>query len=202
MKNLRNLVCSSYRNRTAQPYRKRSGLAHKSKFTQNIPLISESNTLLNGYQFDTYHTFDTMTSSLGLYLRAVTGLSDGVRISERLNLPRKRLRGFEAGKIGPVDANDHVGGNYVAAINFDAQLPNLLPDAYNADLGFFLDFGNVWGVDYDSSIDDSNKIRSSTGVNVNWLSPLGPVSFTLATNLAKATTDQTQSFNFSLGTQF
>ena len=25
-----------------------------------------------------------------------------------------------------------------------------------------LDFGNVWGVDYDSSVDDSNKIRSST----------------------------------------
>ena len=49
---------------------------------------------------------------------------------------------------------------------------------------------------------DSNEIRSTTGANVNWLSPLGPVSFTFATNLAKADTDKTQSFNFSLGTQF
>ena len=83
-----------------------------------------------------------------------------------------------------------------------SKLPNLLPDSYNADVGLFLDFGNVWGVDYDSTIDESNEIRSSTGVNVNWLSPLGPMSFTLATNLAKANTDKTESFNFSLGTQF
>jgi outer membrane protein assembly factor BamA len=42
----------------------------------------------------------------------------------------------------------------------------------------FLDFGNVWGVDYDDSIDDSNKIRSSTGVaNWSWISPIGPLSF-------------------------
>ena len=47
----------------------------QSKFTQNIPLISESNTLLNGYQLDTFYTYDNITSSLGLYLRAVTGLS-------------------------------------------------------------------------------------------------------------------------------
>ena len=62
----------------------------QSKFTQKIPLISESDTLLNGYQFDTYHSYNDITASLGLYLRAVTGLSDDVRISERINLPRKR----------------------------------------------------------------------------------------------------------------
>ena len=62
---------------------------------------------------------------MGLYLRAVTGLSDDVRISERLNLPRRRLRGFESGKIGPVDANDHVGGNYAASLNFQTNLPFL-----------------------------------------------------------------------------
>ena len=60
----------------------------------------------------------------------------------------------------------------------------------------------MWGVDYDSTLDESNELRSSTGINLNWLSPLGPMSFTLATNLAKADTDKTQSFNFSLGTQF
>ena len=43
----------------------------------------------------------------------------------------------------------------------------------NADISAFLDFGNVWGVDYDSSIDDSNKIRSSTGIIANWMSPIG-----------------------------
>ena len=56
----------------------------QSKFTQNIPLISESNTLLNGYQIDTFHTLNDITASLGLYLRAVTCLSYDVRISEIL----------------------------------------------------------------------------------------------------------------------
>ena len=66
----------------------------------------------------------------------------------------------------------------------------------------FLDFGNVWGVDYDSSIDDSNKIRSSTGVMASWMSPIGPLSFTLSQNISKASTDETQGFSFNLGTTF
>ena len=66
----------------------------------------------------------------------------------------------------------------------------------------FLDFGNTWGVDYDSSIDDSNKIRSATGLSMNWISPIGPVSFILAQDLSKAETDKTESFSFNLGTTF
>ena len=87
-------------------------------------------------------------------------------------------------------------------INFEANLPNLLPDNTNADASIFLDFGNVWGVDYSSAIDDSNKIRSSTGVNINWLSPIGPLSFVFSQNLLKANTDKTESFSFNLGTTF
>ena len=49
----------------------------------------------------------------------------------------------------------------------------------NTDVGLFLDFGNVWGVDYDSSIDESSKIRSSTGIMASWSSPLGPMTFHL-----------------------
>ena len=127
---------------------------------------------------------------------------EDVRISKRRGISSSRLRGFEKNKIGPVDGSDHVGGNYVAALNFETNLPNLLPENSNADVGFFLDFGNVWGVDYDSSIDESNKIRSSTGVAASWLSPIGPLSFVFSTNLSKADTDKTESFNFNLGTTF
>ena len=66
----------------------------------------------------------------------------------------------------------------------------MLPEDTNADVGLFLDFGNVWGVDYDSSIDDSNKIRSSTGISASWLSPLGPMTFVLSQNLSKADSDE------------
>ena len=87
-------------------------------------------------------------------------------------------------------------------MNFEANLPNFLPEDTNTDISLFLDFGNVWGVDYDSSIDDSNKIRSSTGVMASWMSPIGPMTFTLAQNLSKADSDVTESFNFNLGTTF
>ena len=174
----------------------------QSLFIQNIPLISESNTLLNGYQFDTYNSFNDVTTSLGLYLRAVTGLSDDVRISERVSLPRKRLRGFESGKVGPVDSKDHVGGNYAAAINFQTNLPFILPSFQSIDLNYFIDVGNVWGVDYSNSVGDSSQIRSSTGLGLEWFSPIGPFTFTLAQPLTKIDTDETQSFQFNIGTTF
>ena len=174
----------------------------QSKFIQNIPIISESNTLLNGYQLDTFHSYSDITSSLGLYLRAVTGLSDDVRISERVSLPRKRLRGFQSGKIGPVDAGDHVGGNYAASLNFQTNLPFLFPSFQSVDFNYFVDAANVWGVDYSNSVGDSSQIRSSTGVGVEWFSPIGPFTFTLAQPLSKVDTDQTQSFQFNIGTTF
>ena len=125
-----------------------------------------------------------------------------MRLSKRKNLSSKRLRGFERGKIGPKDGTDHIGGNYSAALNFEASLPNVFPENTNLDLATFLDFGNVWGVDYDSSINDSNEIRSSTGLALNWLSPLGPISIVLSQNISKADTDKTESFSFNLGTTF
>ena len=174
----------------------------QSKFIQTIPIVSESNTLLNGYQIDTYHSLNDITASLGLYLRAVTGLSDDVRISERVNLPRQRLRGFESGKIGPVDASDHIGGNYAASLNFQTNLPFLFPSFQSVDFNYFVDAGNVWGVDYSNSVGDSSQIRSSTGVGLEWFSPIGPFTFTLAQPISKIDTDKTQSFQFNIGTTF
>ena len=85
--------------------------------------------------------------------------------------------------------------------NFELNLPNFLPEATKTDVGLFLDFGNLWGIDY-GGIDDSNKIRSTAGINTSWFSPVGPMSFILSQNLSKADTDVTESFNFRLGTTF
>ena len=133
----------------------------------------------------------------------IKGLGDDdVRLSKRKVISGSKLRGFQKGKVGPVDGKDHIGGNYAASVNLEANLPNLLPESTKTDLGVFLDFGNVWGVDYDSTIDESSKIRSSTGVAASWISPLGPMTFILSTNLSKANTDETESFKFNLGTTF
>ena len=173
-------------------------------FHQSIPAYADKSFISNVFKLSKYHSFnEDIVGSGKLFLAGVNGLNDDdVRLSKRAGLSSKRLRGFERNKVGPVDGVDHIGGNYAAALNFEAALPNLLPENTNTDFGLFLDFGNVWGVDYDDSIDESNKIRSSTGIAMNWLSPIGPMSFVLAQDLAKADTDETESFSFNLGTTF
>ena len=173
-------------------------------FGQDIPIYSDSAAIDTFFSSSTYRAInEDVVGAAKLYLSAINGLNDeDVRLSKRKSLSSKRLRGFEKGKVGPVDGLDHIGGNYASVLNFEGNLPNLLPEKSNTDISLFLDFGNVWGVDYDSSIDDSNKIRSTTGVAANWLSPLGPIVFTLSQNLSKANTDKTESFNFNLGTTF
>ena len=175
-----------------------------SNFSQSLPLFADSASISNTISHSAYKSFTEDIIGAGkFYFSAINGLgSDDVRLSKRKNLSSKRLRGFERGKVGPLDGNDHVGGNYAASVNFEANLPNILPENTNTDLGAFLDFGNVWGVDYDSNIDDSSKIRSSAGLSLNWMSPLGPMSFVLSQNISKASTDKTESFRFNLGTTF
>ena len=173
-------------------------------FNQGLPIFADKKAMSNTFTFTNYKSFSEDIIGAGkFYISSITWLDDDdVRLSKRQNLSTRRLRGFEKNKIGPIDGNDHIGGNYAAAINFEANLPNLLPDTYKTDIGLFLDMGNVWGVDYDSSIDDSNKIRASTGAAASWTSPIGPLTFVLSTNISKASTDKTESFNFNLGTTF
>ncbi len=173
-------------------------------FEQSLPLYADKAFIDNTLASSNYISVnENIIGAAKFYLTGVNGLGgEDVRLSKRKNLSTKRLRGFQRGKVGPVDGDDHIGGNYAAAINFEAQLPNFLPESSNTDVGLFLDFGNIWGVDYDGSIDDNNEIRSSTGVAASWISPLGPMTFILSTNLAKSGTDKTESFNFNLGTTF
>lgn len=172
-------------------------------FRQTLPLFADKKFIANTLSASAYKSItENVIGASKFYFSAINGVDDNVRLSKRSGLSSKRLRGFEKNKIGPRDGKDHVGGNYSAALNFEANLPNLLPDSTNMDVGLFLDFGNVWGVDYDSSLPNSNKVRSSTGVAASWISPVGPMTFILSTNLSKAPTDETESFNFSLGTTF
>ena len=176
------------------------------QFNQSLPIYADKPSISNNFSSSSYYSInENIISSARFLISSINSIgseSDDVRLSQRLGLPSKRLRGFERNKVGPVDNKDHIGGNYASSLNFDINLPNFLPESTRTDVGLFLDFGNVWGVDYDSSIDDSNKIRSSTGVNASWISPIGPMTFTFSQNLSKASTDSTESFNFNLGTTF
>ena len=175
-----------------------------TSFSQELPIYADKSFISNTFSSSGYKAFsENLVGAAKIYLSSINGFgADDVRLSKRKGISNKRLRGFEKNKVGPIDGTDHIGGNYVAALNFETNLPNLLPDNTNTDIGLFLDVANVWGVDYSSAIDDSNKIRSSTGVAASWSSPIGPITFVMSQNLTKANTDKTESFSFNLGTTF
>ena len=185
-----------------RPYRPTDGT--RSVFSQGIPLISDNYALSNAYEITKWHQFDNkMVSDLGFFVKAINSVTgEDVKISKRVNLPLRRLRGFERGMVGPVDGTDYVGGNYAMSLNFNSTLPMILPNLENVDVKYFLDFANLWGVDYSNTVDESNTIRSSTGLAINWFTPIGPLNFSLSQNLLKAKTDVTELFQFNLGTTF
>ena len=62
--------------------------------------------------------------------------------------------------------------------------------------------GNVWSVDYDSSIDDRSALRAASGLAIDLLTPIGPMNFSFTETLYKASSDKTESFRFNIGTSF
>ena len=179
----------------------------KTSFFQQLPMISDNNEISNTLVITQYKALNQASDMIGkasLFLKAVNSIDGSdVRISKRGKIPYNRLRGFKKGRVGPVDSNnDYVGGNYVAALNLSTNLPGLLTNVENVDFSYFVDMGNVWGVDYDDSINESNALRASTGIGIDLLTAIGPLSFSFSQALIKESTDKTEMFRFNLGTQF
>ena len=189
-------------NRLNQNFQPSSGF--KSTFYQSLPLYSDDLSIENKYDFAKYYSpNENAIISLRFLVQSVNSVGgEDVRISKRIYLPSKRLKGFEFGKVGPKDGADFIGGNYATAMNFATTLPGIFKDLETIDFSFFVDAGNVWGVDYSDTIDESSKIRSSTGLAVDWLTPIGPLSFSFAKPITKSNSDRTETFRFDIGTTF
>ena len=174
-----------------------------SRFNQTLPLLSNDYSLSNIYDFKIYHKLSENTvSNLSFHVASINSLDGSdVRVSDRIYLSPRKLRGFEPGKVGPKDNLDFIGGNYASSASLSTTLPTLLPELESIDFNIFLDAGNIWGVDYDSSLDNS-KIRSSTGLSIDWLTPVGPLNFVFAQPISKSSTDVEQTFRFDIGTTF
>ena len=175
-----------------------------SFYSVDLPILSDTGTLNNTYNYKYFtELFDNNTSSLSLLLGSSFSANDkNIKLSERLFIPGSKLRGFERGKIGPKDGDDFIGGNYMSAINITSSIPQIFENAQNLDLSLFLDAANVWGIDYDKSISENSKLRSSVGIGINWTTVIGPLSFSLTQPITKADTDVTEKFRFNLGTTF
>ena len=176
----------------------------RSFYNLDLPIISDTSTLTNSYNFKYFtELYDENITTASFLIKSANSLTnEDVKLSERLFVPSRRLRGFEFGKIGPRDGTDFVGGNYLTSLNFNSTIPQLFPNAQNLDFLFFIDVANLWGVDYDSSLDSDNEIRSSVGLAIDWMTVVGPLNFSLAQPISKSDTDVTETFRFNLGTTF
>ena len=176
----------------------------RSYYSSNLPILSETNTLINSYKFDIYdELYKNNITNISVMMEGAFSITgDDIKLSERLFVPSSRLRGFELGKIGPKDATDFIGGNYLAAFNVNTTIPQIFPNSQNTEFLFFFDAANLWGVDYNSSLDKNNKIRSSVGFGLDWFTPVGPLNFSISLPITKNSTDITETFRFNLGTSF
>ncbi len=112
------------------------------------------------------------------------------------------VRGFEQGSLGPRDATtgDYLGGTKKVALNVEVQAP--FPGAGNDRTlrmyGFF-DVGNIYGPNDKITFGD---MRSSVGVGISWVSPVGPLRISVAQPVRKFTGDKIQTLQFQIGTSF
>jgi outer membrane protein insertion porin family len=177
---------------------------YRSFYKIDVPVISDNNTLTNTYDYKFFsELYENNVTSFNVFLKSANSISgDDVKLTERLSIPSSKLRGFESGKVGPKDGNDFIGGNYITSININSTVPQIFQNIQNLEAAIFMDVANVWGVDYDATLNASNTIRSSIGIGFDWFSAIGPMSFTFSEALSKDSTDITESFRFNIGTSF
>ena len=111
------------------------------------------------------------------------------------------VRGFSGGGIGTRDSDgSSLGGNRKLVFNSEllVPLPGMAQDRTIRAFTFF-DTGAVW---QESEKVEFGDLRASIGIGLSWLSPVGPIKLSMGRAIRKETGDQTQRFQFQLGTGF
>ncbi len=111
------------------------------------------------------------------------------------------VRGFDQGSLGPVDVTGaYIGGNRRVNLNAEFYVP--VPGSGNdrtLRLFAYADAGNVWGENEKLKFGD---LRSSAGIGLSWVSPVGPLKISYGEPLKKFSQDRIQKFQFQIGTAF
>jgi len=166
-------------------------------FVSDIPYIS--NSIFGSFYSELAEDF---VGTIKYKIKSINSINDkDIKLSDRIFLSDSELRGFTFRGVGPKVDGEFIGGNYSYSTNFSTTVPNGMPDSWGARTNIFFDVANVWGTDFSGAI-DANKIRSSTGVGLEWVSPLGPLTFTYAIPISKDSTDSIENFKFQLGGTF
>ena len=111
------------------------------------------------------------------------------------------VRGFEQSSLGVVDpTGSYIGG--ARRFNINAELYFPVPGTGNDKslrIFAFADAGNVWREDEKPTW---NSVRTSAGVGLSWISPVGPLKLSWGYPLQVLRNDRIQRFQFQIGTAF
>ena len=126
-------------------------------------------------------------------------LNSKLKTIDAFYLGGMNFKGFDYKGIGPYDGNIYLGGNeyFTSTIGYGSSF--IFDDKDNINIKFFLTTGSIWNSDYVSSDID---LRSSIGTSLDFITPIGPISFSFSSPIEKNNSDKTRSFDFSLGTSF
>ncbi len=169
---------------------------------------------LQYYKLSLQHQhFFPLSNSFTLMLNAEAGIGDGLSGKP---LPffknfyaggTSSVRGFENGTLGPKDINgDALGGDTRVIANAELFFPLPgLKDDQSLRMSAFIDAGAAFGPRDQNGLYGKfafDDLRYSAGVAILWVSPLGPLKFSLAQPLVEKDGDKTEVFQFTLGSTF
>lgn len=142
----------------------------------------------------------------------ITGLGQSLDFLDHFRGADTGIRGFANNGFGPRDVSSGfmLGGTMYAKATAEAIMPiPLIPVDYGLKGVVFADAGTIWSPDDKQmarsgaqAISNSQSIRSSLGIGLQWDSPFGLLRADFATPLTRENTDRTQVFSFSGGSRF
>ena len=135
----------------------------------------------------------------------VSSLGKPLRITDRY---RNKIRGFQLYGTGAQDAGTAVGNDSFAKTSLDFSFPVGLPKEVGIRGFLFIEAALPFGLSLPSPLaedinyEEDYTVRASWGGGILWTTPIGPLQFTFARTIAKASGDVPQFFSFNIGTSF
>ena len=180
------------------------GTRHRLSFDLSIP-GSDLEYYTASYLGETYiPVLEQEDVSLKFKIRL--GYGDGVGDSQGLPFLKnffaggiRTVRGYTYNSLGPTDSNgEQIGGNVLITGTAALQFP--MPGIKETDQARLSLFGDAGQVYADNA--ELGDLRYSAGLALAWMTPIGPLSFTYASALNSKSTDETEGFQFSIGSTF
>lgn len=181
------------------------------KTSLNMELVVPTGTNLSFYKiFANQSVFVPVSKKLTLKIKAGVAYGDGYNGFQGIPFYENfyaggigSVRGYAPNSLGPrfdlvADGSSNPsGGAFRALSNVELIFPMpFIEDPGNFRFSLFADAGNVFQ-NFNSA--DINGLRTSAGLGVFWITPMGPLAFSLARTLNDRIGDNTQVFQFNLG---